>query len=308
MRYLGSIHERLYGASSGVIDLGGGGWQPLQIVAQADLRTNSGYEAGLLLNGASSSDIGTTFGACAATSADGAFGNQPTNDAVEVLSDTVADTSRQVTIYGTTNGTNIITAETVTLDSADGTTVKTTTKTDWGNILGIEVDSAHATAIITVREASGNAEIETIPATNTTRGVYDVPIASQSCYGLPIQVVAGAASTNVVGAVGKDPTGVTRYSNQITLAGTTAVNDIAGLWKVTKLLYGDAANGTTVTFKIGNLRYGAASDMLSDGGTSDDGDGRVFDQPDRYLHWCLVNGTTASTGGVDDALLIKLYG
>lgn len=94
----------------------------------------------------------------------GTFTNQPSNDGVEIVSSAAGDTTQTVTIYGTTNGADqsetII--ETVSLN---GTTVVSTTKTDWGNVLAVK-KSASTTGTITFREASGDLAITTLaPAT-----------------------------------------------------------------------------------------------------------------------------------------------
>ncbi|HPU62126.1 MAG TPA: hypothetical protein PK300_08350 [Bacillota bacterium] len=296
--YLGTINERLYGASSGVIDLGAGGAIPRSIVPIADLRTNAGYKVSLLVNNAPSTVIGTDF-ASACTGA--AFDNQPNNDGVEVISNNTADVQK-CTIYGTTFNTEVVVAETITLN---GTTQVATTKTDWGYILGVELSSP-AVGTITIREASGNATIKTITATNTSTGVTDVATARQKCYGLPVRAVGSGTTTKVVGVVGTDAAGRTIYDS-ITLSGTTAVNGNVGFKKVTKLLHGDVEANRTVTFEVGNLVFGCGA-QLGDSGSDDDGDGRYLPTAGRYLHWCLTNADTAATGGIDDWLHVKLYG
>jgi len=78
----------------------------------------------------------------------GAFDNQPANAAVTVVSDDAGDTSVDITIYGTTFGTNTVVAEVLATDGANGTSATTSVKTDWGLILGIE--KAATTGTITV--------------------------------------------------------------------------------------------------------------------------------------------------------------
>ena len=78
----------------------------------------------------------------AAAQAGGGFGNQPTEDGLEILSDDAADTTQTVTVYGTiTAATTTVTSETITLK---GTTAVPTTEVTWQNILGIEVSADHA--------------------------------------------------------------------------------------------------------------------------------------------------------------------
>jgi len=297
MQYLGSIAVDLYGASSGVVDLGEGGWNPHMIVPQADLRTNTTYNVGISILKASSNDIGTNF-ASACTGL--AFANQPANDGVEILSDSAEDV-QPCTIYGTTYGTNKVVAEVKTLT---GVSAVSTTKTDWGYILGVELSSA-AVGTVTIREASGNATITTIAAAASSSGITSAT--NTRAFGLPIRVFGSGATTKVVGAVGTDAAGRPVY-DAITLSGTTAVNGIVPFIVVSKLLYGDLESSRTATFEVGNLTYGTAASQLSTLGSDNDGDQLKLGAGQRYLHWSLVNGTTAATGGVNDRLLVKLYG
>lgn len=95
-----------------------------------------------------------------------AFTNQPANDGVEVVSNNAGDTGK-MTIWGTTHTTGALTYETITLN---GTSVVSTTKTDWGNIYGVFLGDIYgknttvAVGTITVREASGDATITTVAA------------------------------------------------------------------------------------------------------------------------------------------------
>ena len=105
------------------------------------------------------------------------FANQPTNDGVKFISDNAADTTQFVRVCGTTfGGTEYdLTCETKALN---GTTPVTTAKTDWNNIVSVDLCStiacnaaATAAGTVTVREASANATIITLP-TKTTRVAY----------------------------------------------------------------------------------------------------------------------------------------
>ena len=306
LRYIGTVAVPLYGAARGVIDLGANGLMPTYVVPQVDLRssTTSTIRLSLLCSRASSNEIGDTF---AAATAGHAFANQPANDGVEVLSDTVADVGRVVTIYGTTTGTNMVTKEEVTLNTSDGTTVVSASKTDWGYILGVEVDKSDTTAVITIREASGDQAITTIAAATTSHGVTSVVSANQPAYDLPVSVVGDNATTKVVGVIGKDCLNRTIY-DAITLTGTTAALGLQGFRNVTHLLTGDLESARTVTFSVGGMTYGAAGATLTDLGSGDPPSGIQVDLPYRYLHWCLYDSTTAATAGVADRLLLAVYG
>ena len=95
-----------------------------------------------------------------------AFTNMPAGDAVEVLSGSASDVNK-LTIFGTNNTTGALKYETVTMD---GTSVVTTTETNWGNVYGVFLgdiygkNSTVAVGTITVREASGNATITQLTA------------------------------------------------------------------------------------------------------------------------------------------------
>lgn len=181
-----------------------------------------------------------------ASAAGGNFGNQPSNDGVEVISSDAGDT-QSCTIYGTTQGADTVVKETVTLN---GTTQVATTKTDWGVILGVELGSA-AVGTVTIREASANATITTITAGNSSAGVESVTAANQRL-GLNVAptAVAGGASTKQIGLVGTAADGTEQLDSQA-LNGTTAVTMNSAFRTVTKVLDGDVATGTATTISVG---------------------------------------------------------
>lgn len=179
------------------------------------------------------------------SAAGGNFGNQPLNDGVEVISDAAGDV-QSCTIYGTTQGTDTVVKETVTLN---GTTEVATTKTDWGVILGVELGSV-AIGTVTVREASANGAITTITAGNTTAGIEDVTVANQRAFNVAPTAVAGGASTKQIGLIGTDSAGDELLDSQA-LNGATAVTMNSAFRTVTRVLDGDVATGTTVTVKVG---------------------------------------------------------
>jgi hypothetical protein len=100
------------------------------------------------------------------------FTNQPTGDGVEIGSDSASDTGK-CTIWGT-DADGVLQYETVTLT---GATYVSTTRTDWANIYSVFLGDAdgknitRAVGTVTVREASGNAAITTITATNFQKGM-----------------------------------------------------------------------------------------------------------------------------------------
>jgi hypothetical protein len=106
------------------------------------------------------------------------FTSQPSNDGVEVVSASAADTGK-CTIFGTTNSTGAFAYETIDLT---GTDAVATTKIDWGNIYGVFLGDIYgqnitpAVGIITIREASADQAITTIAATKISTGmvVFDL--------------------------------------------------------------------------------------------------------------------------------------
>lgn len=106
------------------------------------------------------------------------FTNQPSDDGVEVLSDSASDVGL-CTIFGTTHSTGEFAYETITLD---GVTFVPTVKTDWGNIYGIflgDIEGKNispAVGTITVREASTDQTITTLSAAAISKGmaVFDL--------------------------------------------------------------------------------------------------------------------------------------
>lgn len=101
------------------------------------------------------------------------FTNQPTNDGVEVVSNSASDVGK-CTIFGTTNTGGAFAYETITLN---GTTPVATTKTDWGNVYGIflgDIEGKNispAVGTITVREASADQTITTLAANAISKGM-----------------------------------------------------------------------------------------------------------------------------------------
>lgn len=297
------IVQRLYGASSGVIDLGA---EVIEIIPQADLRTNTGYLLDILVNNCPSSLIGTLFGNDVAGLA---FANQPANDSVTVRTNSASDVGKTAYIYGTTNATNYVLLGQKTIAAAntdeDIALPSGTAKTDWGEVLGVELSSA-AVGTITFKEKSGGLTIATIAAAASSSGVTAVAAASGKCYGLPVKAAGSDTTTKKVGIVGTNDADVEIY-DAITLSNTTAVAGAVGFDLVTKLLTGDLESNRTADFMISNLTFGAGAATMENLGAADDGFGRRLGPGYRYLHWALVSSITASAGGINDRLKIIRY-
>lgn len=312
--YLGALNVPLYGLARGTKKMSG---QADQFVAVADLLAGSSNRIRVLPSciGDADSDepegrkVGDTIHASLAggnfTSA-----NQPANDGIEVLSDTEEDVGRVVTIYYTAYGTGIVKMEQVTLHATDGRTAVASVDTTMGYVLGAEVSEAHETAVITIREASGNQAVTTIAATVTQAGVHDVKF---DLFGLPFAAVLDSTGAQIVGAVGRDPAGNTIYGSA-TLNGTTAALANQGFESISKLLVGcvphpGSGSDRHVTFKVGGLVWEAGADLVEDAGAAQDKERAVLPSiriP--YVHWVMSDATGADApGGEKDRLIIRPY-
>ena len=187
-------------------------------------------------------------GTVMATGAGGNFANQPANDAVEVVSDAAGDTAIVLGIWGTTDGTNDVTMEEVTLN---GTTPVATVKTDWGKILAIDVTSGTIAGTVTVREASGDAAITTLAAASTGKGSLNVNVSNQAAYNGFVTLYADGATTKTVGLVGIGPDYSFENDESVALDGANEVEFPARVNKVFRLLVGDVESARTVTLAVG---------------------------------------------------------
>ena len=218
------------------------------ITAVADGEIEAGYQlkvadGGKVIRFVDADLTGDTMG----SGTGGNFANQPANDAVELVSSEAADTTQQVTLYGTTNGGDgTVVTETVTLT---GDTPVATTKVDWGLILGVEMDSA-ATGTVTIQEASGNLAITTIAPAATSAGVVEVETEIRAFNQKPT-IVADDATTKSFSVIGTavDHTAFTEKATALTGASAVTLSDEYNT--VTKLLVGDVESARTVTLKVG---------------------------------------------------------
>jgi hypothetical protein len=174
----------------------------------------------------------------------GNFGNQPAGSKVTVVSDNnVADKIPTITIYGTKTGaTTVVASEVIQLN---GTTAVDSVAATWQTILGWEL-SAACTGTVTVKNGAGDA-IESIAGGVLSKGVVNVAAGSQNAYGSVVRIVAGGASTKVVGVIGVGVDGLP-LTACAALNGATE-KDIAAsrFGAVTKILIGDVATGTVAT-------------------------------------------------------------
>lgn len=128
--------------------------------------------------------------------AGGNFANQPGGAAVLAKSDSAADTTQTVTLYGTITGTT--TSETVAVKALNGVTAVAVGGATWQNILGVRLSAACA-GTITIELAGGN-DIITIAAGTLTAGI--VAATSTQAYGLIPRHDGSGATTAPVGIVG----------------------------------------------------------------------------------------------------------
>lgn len=187
-----------------------------------------------------------------------AFTNQPANDGIELVSSDNADTTQTVTIYGTTNGTDTVVVETVTLN---GTTQVATTKVDWGVVLAVS-KSAVTAGTVTIREASANQTITTLPAATLSKGLDAVTGTSIATFNVAPVIKSDGATTKQAGLIGTNSAGTTIYDSQA-LNGTTDVTMNSAFRSVEYILTGDVEVTNTVLLLAGaeeddELRIGRA--------------------------------------------------
>lgn len=175
-----------------------------------------------------------------------AFGNQPANDGIEVVSASAADTTQIVTLIGTTTGTDTVVVQDVALN---GTTPVASAKTDWGQLLAYKL-SASCAGTVTIREASADATISTITTGLLSKGVELVLAANQQAYNVIPQLVCSGTGTKQIGLQGTNSAGTVIYDSQA-LNGATAVNANVAFKRVTEVYTGDLESNRTVTLKTG---------------------------------------------------------
>lgn len=183
-----------------------------------------------------------------------AFTNQPSNDGVEIVSDSASDgATKSAVVYGTTTGTDTLVSETVALN---GVSAVSTIKTDWGVILGVKLVAtsggapATATGTVTFREASGNAAITTITAGNSSKGIATVTGNASRAFNVAPAVVAEDTTTKQIGLIGTDHAGNELLDSQA-LSGATPQTMNSAFRTVTEVLLGDVEATRTPIVKVG---------------------------------------------------------
>lgn len=221
------------------------GWGLLDVVA--DGAVELGYPVKAAHGGKVTRFIDSVLsGTIMETATGGGFVNQPANDSISLVSDSVSD-ALYATVYGTTNGGDgTVVTEVI---EVTGTTPVTSVKTDWGLILGIELDTA-AVGTITVSETSDSQAITTIAAEATSKGVITVATETRAFNQKPT-IVADDATTKYFAVIGTavDHTALTEKATALTGATPVTLSDEYNT--VTKLLVGDVESTRTVTLKVG---------------------------------------------------------
>ena len=178
----------------------------------------------------------------AVAQAGGGFGNQPTGDGLEILSNDAADTTQTVTVYGTTTAaTTTVTSETITLK---GTTAVETKEVTWQNILGIEVSADHA-GTITVRKASGSATVIALATGTNSAGIATLTL--KNAYGSIPRHDCSDTSTAPVGIIGYTEDGTVISSVDELNNKTEEDHGTVAFWAVSKVLIGAVAADRNVT-------------------------------------------------------------
>lgn len=266
-RIVGANLENAQKASTDALKLGAG---YVTVVAAEPITAGDLIKCGdngRVLQLADADNLDTVVG----TGTAGNFGNQPTNDYIEILSSEAADISIGVTIIGTTTGGNVVVTEAMTTHAANGTTAVKSTKADWGLILAVKIAAAHA-GTITVRKFTGPATIITIATGTLQAGVTEITATAQGCHGLIPYAKAAAASTKQVGCKYTTSAGTASTYVSAPLNNTTAV-PLAAANSIQEIYLGDVATGTTATFYTNateddeQLTVGHAVTTMAEAGT-----------------------------------------
>lgn len=225
------LHGHLTGVADALIEGG------------THLKSCSGGRVGRFITTALS---GTTMKTQATAGA--AFANQPANDGVTIVSDSAADTAKNVTIIGTTQGSDTVVTEVIATDGTDGTTPVNSTKTDWGVILAIKTD-AHA-GTITVSETSGGLTIKALATGTNDSGVLTITGSSRRAFNKAPVIVSDAGTTKQIGLKGTNAAYAELYDSQA-LNGATAQTMNSAFGAVTEVYVGDLEAARTITLKVG---------------------------------------------------------
>ena len=200
---------------------------------QAGDRLKCGDNGRVLVLNVADTTIGTGTG--------GNFGNQPTDDAIEIVSSEAADVGIEVTIIGTTHGGVTVVTETIETDGTDGTTAVETTKQNWGVVLAVKTAGGHA-GTLTVRKKTGPGTIITLATTVDAAGVVEVAAAAQGAHGLIPYATAEGATSKVVGVLYSPATGAADAYGAVALNGTAKQALPAAANLVKEIYIGDVEN------------------------------------------------------------------
>jgi hypothetical protein len=181
---------------------------------------------------------------CDATRAENGLDSQITaqmagNDTLIVASDSVADTTQSVTVYGLDDSGDPATE----IFNLNGTTNQVGTQT-FSKIHGVLISAAHA-GTVTVKDSTDvTTHVSATTGTNS-RGLF-VNVAMYVS-GSVVTAVAGGASTDELLLIGKNATGGS-IVEKITLNGTTPVVSVGSFSLIEYIAAGDVAAATAVTY------------------------------------------------------------
>ena len=237
-----AIGGGLTGASSGVGTLG----KCTVPIVQDPNAAIGGFPVKATLDGKAQRFIDAAFASStiATTAAGGNYANQPANDSVTLVSSNAGDTQNAI-ITGTTFGGLVVVQETIALN---GVGAVTTTKVDWGVILGIQLASA-AVGTITISETSGGLAITTIAPAAVSSGYTLVTPATSYAGDATVAFVSGGATTKYIGIEGVNTAGAT-VRECVQLNGATAVNSIGLYQYLTKFWWGDVETARAATARV----------------------------------------------------------
>ena len=178
----------------------------------------------------------------------GAFTNQPTDDAVELISDSASDVAVDVKIYGHDAG--VLISETNTLT---GTGAVETTEQHWDDICAVFVTSGTLVGTLTVRKKTGPATICTIAPAGTDAGVVEAANELEALqYCLTPAVVADGGSSEYVVVIGTDNDG-NAQEEILQLNGATSVNCADWYATIDRICIGDPATVTVSVLRCDSL-------------------------------------------------------
>lgn len=247
---LGAALEAAIAEATATVYVGG----ELDLEAQVDFPAGDPVKVG---TGGAAINAACTANATVVTGTGANFGNQPTSDTVDVVSDSTDDTTQTVTIYGT-NGSNELQIE--ELGPLTGTTPVTGSLT-FNNVCGVIIDGECA-GTVTVSENSGSLAITTITTGNLSSGVLEPTSPRGSAMNLVLNI--STENTEYVYIIGTDVAGDPQSE---VVAGSASADVTANAYAtITQFMVGDCAataRALTVTADAERVVAGIATEAAT---------------------------------------------